>query len=550
MTTPGKLTVSGRFVVMILACTAIIWFALLGHRDLIEPDEGRYAEIPREMVDTGDWLTPRLNGFKYFEKPALQYWTTAVGFTLFGESSTTARLWPAVTGFLGALWAGYLGWRLFGRRAGFYAFLITVSGLLYVGIGHMLSLDMALSVFIALGVGSLALAQNRREDAAWLRRWMLAGWASLALAMLTKGLIALVLPAGAVLIYSLWQRDWALWRHLHIGKGLLLFLLLAAPWFIAVSLANPEFARFFFIHEHFERYTTDVHERVEPWWYFIPVFLLGVLPWTALILQSLFRPLRHASARTASGFDAERFLLVFVLFVLVFFSLGQSKLASYILPAMPVAAVLAGRRLALTGYRRFDAWSLLLLALLLLLGAWQAARFASDVTPAGMFIAYRPWVIGAALLLAVASLAGLVSRPARPGRIAFIGILVLLAFQLLQWGFQSLSGSRSSRELAMAIQAHVPEGTAVYAIANYPQSLPFYLQQTITQVLKKDEMEMGINQEPERWIATMDEFLEQWQQQEQAVAVFRTKGLDRYLEPLGPVRTIYSGLRRTAVIKQ
>jgi len=535
---------------MIMVSTAIIWFALLGHRDLIEPDEGRYAEIPREMVVSGDWLTPRLNGFKYFEKPALQYWATAAGFTLFGESNLTARLWPALTGFLGALWAGYLGRHLYGRTAGFYAFVITVSGLLYVGIGHMLSLDMALSVFTAIGVGSLALAQSRRADPVWLRRWMLAGWASLALAMLTKGLIALVLPAGTVLIYSLWQRDWALWKYLHIGKGLLLFLLLAAPWFIAVSLANPEFARFFFIHEHFERYTTDVHERVAPWWYFIPVFLAGVLPWTALILQSLYRPLQRAATRTASGFDAERFLLVFVLFVLVFFSLGQSKLASYILPAMPVAAVLAGRQLSLAGYRRLDAWSLLLLALLLLLCAWQAARFASNVAPAEMFIAYRPWVIGASLSLAVASLAGLMSRPARPGHIAAIGVLVLFAFQLLMWGFQSLSGSRSSRELASAIQAQVPAGTAVYALSNYPQSLPFYLQRTITQVLKKDEMEMGINLEPERWIATMDEFLGQWQQQEQAVAVFRTKGLDRYLEPLGPVRIIYSGLRRTAVAKQ
>jgi 4-amino-4-deoxy-L-arabinose transferase-like glycosyltransferase len=104
--------------------------------------------------------------------------------------------------------------------------------------------------------------------------------------------------------------------------------LLAAPWFIAVSLANPEFAQFFFIHEHFERYTSEVHERGAPWWYFIPVFMAGVLPWTAVILQSLYRPLLQAGTRTVSGFDAERFLLVFTVFVLLFFSLGQSKLAS------------------------------------------------------------------------------------------------------------------------------------------------------------------------------------------------------------------------------
>jgi len=541
---------SRQLILLVTVIIAIIWFSLLGHRDLIDPDEGRYAEIPREMVASGDWLTPRLNGFKYFEKPVLQYWVTAVGYTLFGESNWSARLWPALIGFLGALWAGYLGLRLYGQTAGFYAFLITGSGLLYVSIGHMLSLDMALSVFVAIGVGSLALAQSRREDPAGLRRWMLVGWASLALAMLTKGLVALVLPAGAVLFYSLWQRDWALWKHLHLIKGLLLFLLLAAPWFIAVSLANPEFAQFFFIHEHFARYTSEVHERTAPWWYFIPVFMAGVLPWTALTLQSLYRPLVQAGTRTVNGFDAERFLLVFTLFVLVFFSLGQSKLASYILPVMPVAGVLAGRQLALQGYRKTDAWSLLVLAVVLLVSAWQAARFASDVTPAAMFVAYRPWFIAASLLLAGAALAGFRARPTRPGHVATIGILVLLAFQLLTWGFQSLSGSRSSRELAMAIQAEVPDGTAVYAVATYPQSLPFYLQQTITLVSKKDEMQMGIDLEPERWIATTQEFLDQWHSHEQAVAVFRTKNFDRYQQQLGSTRVIYNGLRRTAVVKQ
>ena len=541
---------SRQFILLVTVIVAILWFSLLGHRDLIDPDEGRYAEIPREMVASGDWLTPRLNGFKYFEKPVLQYWATAAGYTLFGESNLTARLWPALIGFLGALWAGYLGLRLYGQTAGFYAFLITVSGLLYVGIGHMLSLDMALSVFVAIGVGSLALAQSRRDDPAWLRRWMLVGWASLALAMLTKGLIALVLPAGTVLLYSVWQRDWALWKHLHILKGLLLFLLLAAPWFIAVSLANPEFAQFFFIHEHFARYTSEVHERVAPWWYFIPVFMAGVLPWTAVILQSLYRPLAQAGTRTVSGFDAERFLLVFTVFVLLFFSLGQSKLASYILPVMPVVAVLAGRQMAAQGYRKADAWSLLLLAVVLLVCAWQAARFASDVTPAAMFMAYRPWFIAASLLLACAALAGFRARPTRPAHVATIGVLVLLAFQLLTWGFQSLSGSRSSRELASAIQAQVPDGTAVYAVATYPQSLPFYLQRTITLVSKKDEMKMGINLEPERWLATTAEFLNQWHSHEQAVAVFRTKSFELYREQLGPVRVIYSGLRRTAVAKQ
>jgi hypothetical protein len=167
-----------------------------------------------------------------------------------------------------------------------------------------------------------------------------------------------------------------------------------------------------------------------------------------------------------------------------------------------------------------------------------------------MYLAYRPWCIAASLLLVAASLTGFRARPTRPAHVATVGILVILAFQLLSWGFQSLSGSRSSRELATAIQAHVPDGTAVYAVNNYPQSLPFYLGHTITLVSKKDEMKMGINLEPERWVATTKEFLDLWNSHEQAVAVFRTRDFDRYREQLGSAQIIYSGLRRTAVVKQ
>ena len=246
---------------VVAALAAIIWFALLGYRDLIEPDEGRYAEIPREMVASGDWVTPRLNDFKYFEKPALQYWMTAISFKLFGESNASARLWTALIGFVCGLFIWYLGAKLFNPEAGFYGFIITISGLLFVGLGHYLTLDMGVSAFMVLGVGSLALAQSRRDDPVHVRNWMLLGWSMLAGAVLTKGLIGVVLPGGAVVLYSLWQRDWALWKNLHLFKGLLLFLLLTVPWFVAVSLANEEFAEFFFIHEHFDRYTTTAHQR-------------------------------------------------------------------------------------------------------------------------------------------------------------------------------------------------------------------------------------------------------------------------------------------------
>ena len=134
-------------ITVFIALAGVIWFMLLGYRDLIDPDEGRYAEIAREMLSSGDWVTPRLNGFKYFEKPPLQYWGSAISMILFGETNTAARIWCAGLGFIGALWAGYVGARVYEKRAGFYSFLILVSSILYFALGHINTLDMGVVFF-------------------------------------------------------------------------------------------------------------------------------------------------------------------------------------------------------------------------------------------------------------------------------------------------------------------------------------------------------------------------------------------------------------------
>jgi len=537
-----------KFIVVVIA--AIIWFALLGHRDLIEPDEGRYAEIPREMAASGDWITPRLNDFKYFEKPVLQYWMTAVSFELFGESNASARLWTALIGFVCGLFIWYLGSQLFNPEAGFYGFLITVSSSLFVGLGHYLTLDMSVSVFMVLGIGSLAIAQNQRADPRHVRNWMLAGWAALAFAVLSKGLIGVVLPGGAVVIYSLWQRDWALWKHLHLFKGLLLFLLLTAPWFLAVSLANKEFAEFFFIHEHLDRYTTTEHQREGSLFYFIPIFILGISPWLVSSLKALFKPDFSWKPAPDEAFEPVRFLWVFIVLTFVFFSLGHSKLASYILPMMPVVALLAGKKLSEKPNLKGDAWSMLIVASLFMIVGIMATRFASDKIPAELYQDYRWWIIPGALILYVGSLALFKSRHHPNRNIAIAGLCAMLGYQIFLWGFQEIATSRSSREMADAIKANNLMDAPVYAVSGYPQSLPFYLGKTIHLVKYRGELKMGINAEPEKWLATTQEFAKRWEAETQAVAVFGQDDVKHYIEMGLPMRIIYNGPRRIAVAKQ
>src|SRR5712691_3837058 len=333
---------------LLLAVFTAGWFCNLGYRHLFKPDEGRYAEIPREMAASGDWLTPRLNGFKYFEKPALQYWATAAAFGAFGQNEWAARLWPGLAGFFGVLLVFWTGNRLFGPPIGLYGALVAASSAMYVLIGHFLSLDMALAFFMSASVFAIALAQRDESGDDERRRWMLLAWAAAALAVLSKGLVGIVLPAGAVVLYVLIERDRERWARLHLLPGGLLFLAITAPWFVAVSLANPEFFRFFFIHEHVERFLTREHDRYEPAWYFVPVLLLGIVPW----IVSLFPALWSAWARSPGArFQPRRFLFLWCAVVFAFFSASSSKLGSYILPMFPALALLVGHYLVTAGAR-------------------------------------------------------------------------------------------------------------------------------------------------------------------------------------------------------
>src|SRR5690242_6709157 len=181
-------------LICVAVAFALIWFANLDYRRLIHPDEGRYAEIPREMVASGDWVTPRLDGIKYFEKPALQYWLTAAAYEAFGIHQWTARLWPALAGFAGVVFIGYVGFRLGGPVLGLYGAAALGGCVWYVLNAHILTLDAGLTLWMSVGFGALLLAQRSAASKREQRTWMLIAWSSLALAVLSKGLIGVVLP--------------------------------------------------------------------------------------------------------------------------------------------------------------------------------------------------------------------------------------------------------------------------------------------------------------------------------------------------------------------
>ena len=518
---------SARRFWWLLFAIAIIWFTNLEYRTLVKPDEGRYAEIPREMVASGDWVTPRLNDLKYFEKPPLQYWATATAYTLFGEHQWTSRLWTGLTGFLGILLVWFAGLRLFGREAAGYAALLLSSSLLYVLMGHINTLDMGVTFFITLGILGLLLAQAQ-ADIKKRRSWMLAAWAGMALAVLSKGLMGIILPGAALFIYCLVQRDFGVLKRMHWLSGLAVFFAITVPWFVLVMQANPEFFERFFIYEHFQRFTTTVHGRYQPWYYFIPILLAGALPWTVTMFDSMWRCViegergRDSSLPTRM-FDSQRFLLIWAVFVYVFFSISGSKLPSYLLPMFPVLALLMGERIAAMRARVLF-WQVapaIPAALGLLALGLNVDRLADTPNQIELYPHYGPWLVTAGLVSLAGLLAGmrLLWCERKPVAVVVLALSALLSAQIGLSGYETVARERSARHIAEAIRGEVKPGIPFYSVLTYEQTLPFYLKRTFTLVQYQDEMAYGIQQEPQRWIPTVEEFAGVWAMQPEALAI-------------------------------
>ena len=534
---------ASRLLIVVLL---VAWFAALAARPLYRPDEARYGEIPREMVASGDWLTPRLNGYKYFEKPPLQYWATALAFEAFGVSDWAARLWTGLTAVAGVLLVMFAGRRLFVARSGLFAAAILASCPLYLLLGQINTLDMGFGFFLSAAVCAFALAQRDESLPAQRRGWMLAFWAACAAAVLSKGLAGIVLPGGAIALYLLARRDWDLLRRLELLRGGALFLALTAPWFVAVSMANREFAYFFFVQEHWLRFTTHMHHRSEPAWYFIPVLLLGTWPWVLFVLISWFGAFRASAAR----FSPALFLALWALTVFAFFSASGSKLAPYIVPMLPALALMAGDSLARQARPAlFMAQCVLagLGALALAAGAWKVSE-PGDQTFRTLAHHYVPWLAAAAVIgLAGAAAAGMLALRRRDG--AAIGVLalaVVAGLLVVVSGHRVLSPAYSVATLAR----EVPGSARVFAVHTYDHSMPWSLGRTVTMVHYTDELAQPIGWEPRDFIPDLAGFASAWKAQREAYAFIAVRDFERLRRELDlPMEVAARGPRYVLVRK-
>jgi 4-amino-4-deoxy-L-arabinose transferase-like glycosyltransferase len=504
---------------------AVVWFGTLGIRPLYKADESRYGEISREMVASGDWVTPRLNGFKYFEKPPLQYWATAALFEVLGEHDWVARLWTALLGIAGIALTCYAGNRLFGPPIGAYAAVVLAGSPLYVVLGQVNTLDMCVTFFLSAAIFALAL-----ERPLWF-------WIACALAVLSKGLIGIVLPGGAVVLYLLVRRDWSLIRRLRIVPGGVLFLAVAAPWFIAVSARNAEFAHFFFVQEHFQRFTTEMHQRVHPWWYFVAVLAAGIVPWLVPLGHAAVRALRERSA-------AELLLWCWAFVVFVFFSASSSKLPPYILPIFPALAVLVARSLT---PRLLQVQSGLLL-----IGSLAAAYAMHRYAAGGPYATYADWLVAAALIFAAS--AGLAHVLAHKGRAAGAALAMaagaLVATQLGLAAHGTMAARFSVAATLAALAERPPADVPVYAVESYDHTLPWNLRRTVTMVGYRDELGVAIDWEPQKFVPDLAAFAQRWRAEPRAWAFVSANEVEQLRRELGVEMEVLARGPHYAIVKK
>jgi 4-amino-4-deoxy-L-arabinose transferase-like glycosyltransferase len=502
-----------RDILILFILLGTFFTFMLGNRPLSVPDEGRYVEIPREMVSTGDYLTPRLNGVKYFEKPVLFYWLESFSIRLFGLGEFTLRLWPALFALFGCLAVYGAGRRLYGRRSGLIAAAVLATSLLYYALSRAIILDMPVSVLLSIAL--LSFLVGTHEPPGLKRRlYLWSFYAFAALAVLVKGLIGILIPGMVIGAWMLLLGEWRVLRTMYLPSGLVLFLLIAAPWHILVGRANPEFFSFYFIHEHFLRYLTKIHSRYQPAWFFIPIVLFGLFPWTAFLLQAITFSTPTSWRERHEHRDA-LFLLLWAALVFLFFSASSSKLVPYILPVFPPLALLIGRYLAAawdshdlpgvrTGYAIFIILALALAAAFIALPyAWPTR----EVQKLGRY----PLVF--ATILSASAVTTVLLGRFRTVRWALPALTVSAVLFLVAMNASATRvDTRSIKPLAEILKTRLQPQDEVASYDTYYQDLPVYLERRITIVDWTGELEFGTTVEnTSAWMIDNTTFWKRWE---------------------------------------
>lgn len=493
----APVTVSWRRDLLVLTLGFLLLFGFrLGSYPLANPDEGRNAEIAREMVASGDYVTPRLNGVNYFEKPPLVYWLVAGALRLIGPNEWAVRAVPMIFGFAGVLLTYVAGRRLYGRAAGFCSAVVLGTSFLYLGLTRLLVLDMAVSVLMAAALVCFIL--GIREPAGARRRWLFYGlYASAALAALAKGLIGFLVPGAIMFSWLLIFNQWKRLRPFYLPSGLLLFLAIAAPWHVLAATHNERWFDRYIVYEHFQRFLSSVADKPGPWYYFIPVILLGLFPWTGFLWCSTRSAVAGGWAARKGNADSW-FLVTWFGFVFLFFSVSQSKLPTYILPIFPPTALLIGRWLATLHRDKarelrpgLSVFSFLCGAMAIASGV-AATRLDTLLNSSARAAEARPFAVTIAVVLMLGGiLAPALGRSrGRPAAVAAMAATIAIVFAVLTMAI-GIVQRPGTRELARLVATVAQPGDRVVHYHEFFHDFTFYSERLVDVVAFQGELQLA-----------------------------------------------------------
>ncbi len=472
-----------RFLIMIILFAVLLLAVNIGSRALWDPDEGRYAEMGREVLALNDWVTPHLNYHLYFEKPMMFTWMEAASQKAFGVNEAASRIPPLACGLGIVLLVWFLAKDQWGRRAALVSSVILITCVEFFVLCNSVDINMALAFFITASMVFFWLGQSHGKPVYYYLMWVFAGGAAL-----TKGPVGLVLPALAVLLYIIVTKQFRLILQARPVSGFLLFLVVTLPWYILVCQKNPDFFNFFIINENLLRYTTTIHHRNQPFWYFIPVILGGFLPWTFLVPETIKR--MGLSRKNIPPFIL--YLIIWFAVMFLFFTPSKSKLATYILPCFAPLSLLAGY-----AYRESDKKSglslnlisslwLIISVALIVFQLFVPREFISNVDhPETLEPIFKCGLWGGLTIIAGTLAAIVAGRKigSIPGY-AMLGLTLLLAGILFAGNWDNIKSTKN-------ILKDLPSDAHLYAYETYFQSSTFYTRKPVRLVETIGELTFG-----------------------------------------------------------
>jgi 4-amino-4-deoxy-L-arabinose transferase-like glycosyltransferase len=529
-----------KHIIALLLLSYAFFFYGIGDYSLKEPDEGRYAEIPREMNELHDYVVPHLNYVRYFEKPPLLYWTTAASFKLFGTNEWAFRFPNALSAFLCVIFLYFFIRRWFNEQMAFLSSIILITSFSFLAMARIVTTDMLFTMCLFLSL-LLFYGYYREKKPFFIYLFYVA----IAAATLAKGPVALILMGGTILIFLFTERNFRFIMEMKLIKGLAIYLTITLPWIIAISLREKEFLYFFFMDQHILRFLTSKHKRSGPIYYFLPVLFGGMFPWSIFIPRAIANTWKNKELRL---------MLIWVFVVFAFFSVSGSKLPPYILPLFPPIAIILG-------YLFHEKWQLQVInrveisIYILIFLTIGAAALLSQISPLSVYIQNMAEDNTVSIMKDLLVFSLWVSLSS----FIIVCFLIFKRFTTHTWSFILLSSYslaimfgilfnlavvdklNTAKNIATMINGHKAQADYIIDYSSYDQTIPFYIKQGITVASYTGELEMGSKYEDAKNIfISEEEFLKLLSSDKKILFVTKQKRLKR-LQEMFPERIRIQG---------